>query len=61
MYIYYFPFESLSMIKHKDDSFILMILFFTSIPLKTYFILLRTLTHYIIHIIKVQVFSSHET
>lgn len=44
MYIYYFPFETLSMIKHKDDSFILMILFFTPIPLKTYFILLTFLT-----------------
>lgn len=63
MYLSYFLLETLSVIIQKDDSFILMILYFSSIPSKAYLIMLTSITltlTLMIHIIQVHVFSSHE-
>lgn len=63
MYLSYFLLETLSVIIQKDDSFILMILYFSSIPSKAYLIMLTSITltlTLMIYIIQVHVFSSHE-
>lgn len=63
MYLSYFLLETLSVIIQKDDSFILMILYFSSIPSKAHLIKLTSITltlTLMIHIIQVHVFSSHE-